>query len=66
VQNKFKNMKVKQTKPIGKTEEQKMKEAMELLQKNKYDREQAFQVELKALCEKYGINLSSKILITAV
>lgn len=59
-------MKVKQTKPIGKNEEEKIKEAMELLQKNKYDREQAFQVELKSLCEKYGINLSSKILITAV
>ncbi len=61
-------MNMKKVKPLTKvkSEEDKMKEAFELLQKNKHEREQAFQVELKALCEKYGINLSTKILITAV
>lgn len=59
---------MKKVKPLTKvkSEEDKMKEAFELLQKNKHEREQAFQIELKALCEKYGINLSTKILITAV
>ena len=61
-------MNMKKVKPLTKvkSEEDKMKEAFELLQKNKHEREQAFQIELKALCEKYGINLSTKILITAV
>lgn len=61
-------MNMKKVKPLTKvkSEDEKMKEAFELLQKNKHEREQAFQQELKALCEKYGINLSTKILITAV
>lgn len=61
-------MNMKKVKPMTKvkSEEDKMKEAFELLQKNKHEREQTFQHELKALCEKYGINLSTKILITAV
>jgi membrane protein insertase Oxa1/YidC/SpoIIIJ len=61
-------MNMKKVKPLTKvkSEDEKMKEAFELLQKNKHEREQAFQIELKALCEKYGINLSTKILITAI
>jgi len=61
-------MNMKKVKPLTKvkSEDDKMKEAFELLQKNKHEREQAFQIELKALCEKYGINLSTKILITAI
>lgn len=48
-----------------KDSQQKLQEAAELLQENKRQREQAFQQELVELCHKYGVNLSSQILITA-
>ena len=48
-----------------KNEQQKLQEAAELLQENRKKREQAFQQELVELCHKYGVNLSSQILITA-
>ena len=48
-----------------KTKEQQLQEAAELLQQNKIDRELAFQNELKELCQKYGINISTQIIITA-
>jgi len=59
-------MKVKQTKPINKTKKQKMKKAIKLLQKNKYNQKQTFQIKLKTLYKKYNINLSTKILITTI
>jgi hypothetical protein len=48
-----------------KSQQEKLQEAAQLLQENRNQREQQFQKELAALCHKYGVNLSSQILITA-
>lgn len=47
-------------------EQKKLQEAAELLQKHKQNRENEFQRELQLLCEKYGIKLSTQIVITAL
>jgi UDP-N-acetyl-D-mannosaminuronate dehydrogenase len=48
-----------------KTKEQQLQEAAKLLQQNKIERELAFQNELAELCKKYGVNISTQIIITA-
>ena len=48
-----------------KTKEQQLQEAAKLLQQNKIEREKQFQIELAELCQKYGINISTQIIITA-
>lgn len=48
------------------SEDQKIRNAYELLQQHKVDRENAFKQELDELCKKYGVSLTTKILITAL
>lgn len=47
-------------------EEMDLKKAAQLLQQNKHERELAFQKELQELCKKYGVNLSSQLVIQAI
>lgn len=43
----------------------KLQEAAQLLQENKQQRERAFQAELMELQKKYGVSVSTQIVITA-
>lgn len=46
-------------------EENELKDALLKIQQNKAQREQAFQAELKELCLKYGVLMSTQIVVTA-
>lgn len=50
---------------MEKSKEQLLQEASELLQQNKIEREKQFQIELSELCQKYGVTISTQIIITA-
>lgn len=50
---------------MEKSKEQLLQEAIELMQQNKIEREKQFQIELSELCQKYGVNISTQIIITA-
>ena len=52
-------------KVMEKTKEQLLQEAIELMQQNKIEREKQFQIELSELCQKYGVTISTQIIITA-
>ena len=50
---------------MEKSKEQLLQEAAKLLQQNKIERELDFQNELSELCQKYGVTISTQIIITA-
>ena len=50
---------------MEKSKEQLLQEASELLQQNKIEREKQFQIELSELYQKYGVTISTQIIITA-
>ena len=52
-------------KVMEKSKEQLLQEAIELMQQNKIEREKQFQIELSELCQKYGVTISTQIIITA-
>ena len=50
---------------MEKTKEQLLQEAIELMQQNKIEREKQFQIELSEQKQKYGVTISTQIIITA-